>query len=124
MTEMKEGDKVPFFDAPVSSDSLFGPAGEGFAECFTETQKSSQAMRHFLPKRTSSSAACSRPRPELTQQTAKPTYTGRLQTWSKADLRPRQFYGPGSFTPLWFLMHPVGSAEGAAAPPVFFCGQL
>ncbi len=44
MTEMKEVDKVPFLDAPVSSGSLFGPAVEGFAEHFTEAQKSSQAM--------------------------------------------------------------------------------
>ncbi len=29
MTEMKEADKVPFFDTPVSSDSLFGQAVEG-----------------------------------------------------------------------------------------------
>ncbi len=32
MTEMKEADKVPFLDAPVSSSSLFGPAAEGFVE--------------------------------------------------------------------------------------------
>ncbi len=32
--EMKEADKVPFLDAPVSSGSLFGPAVEGFAERF------------------------------------------------------------------------------------------
>ncbi len=32
--EMKEADKVPFPDAPVSSGSLFGPAVEGFAERF------------------------------------------------------------------------------------------
>ncbi len=58
----------------VSSGSLFGPAVEGFAESFTEApQKSSQAMRHLLPERTSSSVASSRPRPALTQQTAKPT---------------------------------------------------
>ncbi len=50
MTEMKEADKVPFLDAPVSSGCLFGPAVEGFAECFTEAQKSSQVMQHFLPK--------------------------------------------------------------------------
>ncbi len=68
---MKEADKVPFLDAPVSSGSLFGPAVEGFAERFTETQKSSQAMRYFLPKRTSSSSASSCPRLAPTQQTAK-----------------------------------------------------
>ncbi len=72
MTEMKEADKVPFLDAPVLSGSLFGPAVEGLAERFTEAQKSSQAMQHFLPKRTSSSAASSRPRPAPTKQTAKP----------------------------------------------------
>ncbi len=76
MTEMKEADKVPFLDAPVLSGSLFGLAVEGFAECFTEDQKSSQVMRHFLPKRTSSSFASSRPRPAPTRQTAKPTPTG------------------------------------------------
>ncbi len=73
MTEVKEADKVPFLDTPVLSGSLFGPAVEGFAELFTEAQKSSQAMRHFLPKRTIFSAASSRPRPAPTQQTAKPT---------------------------------------------------
>ncbi len=75
MPEKKEADKVPFLDTPVSSGSLFGPAVEGFAERFVEAHKSSQAMRHFLPKRTSSSAASSRPRPLLTQQIAKPTPT-------------------------------------------------
>ncbi len=54
---------------------LFGLAVEGFAERFTEAQKFSQAMQHFLPKRTSSSSASSRPRPAPTQQTAKPTST-------------------------------------------------
>ncbi len=73
MTEMKAAEKFPFLDAPVSSGSLFGPAVEGFAECFTEAQKLSQAMRHFLPKCTSSSAASSHPKPVPTQQTAKPT---------------------------------------------------
>ncbi len=52
MTEMKEADKFPFLDAPVSSGSLFGPVVEGFVERFTEAQKSSQATQHFLPKRT------------------------------------------------------------------------
>ncbi len=45
---------------------------EGFAERFTEAQKSSQAMQHFLLKRTNSSTASSRPRPAPTQQTTKP----------------------------------------------------
>ncbi len=66
MTVMKEVNKVPFLDAPVLSGNLYGPAVESFAECFTKAQKLSQALRHFLPKRTSSSAASSRPRPAPT----------------------------------------------------------
>ncbi len=58
MMEMKEADKVPFLEAPVRQ-----PVWTSFAERFTEAQKSSQAMRYFLPKRTSSSAASSHPRP-------------------------------------------------------------
>ncbi len=73
MMEMKEADKVPFLDAPVASGSLFGPAVKGFTKCFTEPQKSSQAMQHFLAKRTSSTSASSHPRPAPTQLTAKPT---------------------------------------------------
>ncbi|KAL0148790.1 hypothetical protein M9458_055968 [Cirrhinus mrigala] len=40
--------------------SLFGPAVEGFAERFSAAQKMSQAMRHFLPKRSSSATASGR----------------------------------------------------------------
>ncbi len=75
MTEMKEAEKVPFLDAPVSSGSLFVPAMEGFAERFAEAQKSSQVMLHFLPKRTSSCSASSHPKSVATQQTAKPAPT-------------------------------------------------
>ncbi|ROL46421.1 hypothetical protein DPX16_0821 [Anabarilius grahami] len=62
-------DKTAFLDAPVSPSGLFGPAVEGFTERFTAAQKSSQATRHFLPKRSSSASAPSRPRPAPAQQT-------------------------------------------------------
>ncbi len=39
LTEIKDADKVSFLDAPISPSGLFGPAVEGFAECFTEAQK-------------------------------------------------------------------------------------
>ncbi len=48
------------------------PAVVGFGERFTEAQKSSQAMRHFLPKLSSSAAASSRPKSAPTQQPLKP----------------------------------------------------
>ncbi|KAL0149545.1 hypothetical protein M9458_055072 [Cirrhinus mrigala] len=72
LTEIKDADKVPFLDSPVSPTGLFGPAVEGFAKRFTASQKSSQAIRHFLPKCSSSSADSSRPKPVPTQQPAKP----------------------------------------------------
>lgn len=44
LTEIKDTDKVPFLDTPISPTSLFRPAVEGFTERFTEAQKLSQAM--------------------------------------------------------------------------------
>ncbi len=73
LTEMKDADKVPFLNSPVSPTGLFGPAVEGFAERFTAAQKSSQAMRHFLPKHSSSAAALNHPKMAPTQQPAKAT---------------------------------------------------
>ncbi|ROL53853.1 hypothetical protein DPX16_9553 [Anabarilius grahami] len=69
LTEIKDQDKTAFLDAPVSPSGLFGPAVEGFTERFTAAQMSSQAMKHFLPKRSSSASAPSRPRPAPAQQT-------------------------------------------------------
>ncbi len=40
--EIKDADKIPFLDSPVSPTGLFVPAVEGFAKWFTATQKSSQ----------------------------------------------------------------------------------
>ncbi len=74
LTEIKDADRVSFLDAPISPSGLFGPAVKGFAERFTEAQKASQAMRHFLPKRSSPAAAQSRPRTAPTQQPAKPAH--------------------------------------------------
>ncbi len=71
LTETKDADKVPFVDSLVSPTGLFGPAVEGFTERFTATQKSSQAMQHFLPKHSSSAAAFSRNKMAPTQQPAK-----------------------------------------------------
>ncbi len=49
MMEMKEADKVPFFHAPVSSGSLFGPAVEGFAERGCDTSSLSAPALPLLP---------------------------------------------------------------------------
>lgn len=72
LMEIKDVDKVPFLNALVSPTGLFGPVAGGFAEHFTKEQKSSQAMRHFLPKCPSSAAASCHPKSALTQQPEKP----------------------------------------------------
>lgn len=71
LTEIMEADKTLFLDSPVSPTGLFKPTVDGFAERFTTAQKSCQEMRHFLPKRSSSAAAFSRPKTAPTQQPAK-----------------------------------------------------
>ncbi|KAI2664125.1 ORF V: Enzymatic polyprotein [Labeo rohita] len=75
LTEIKDADKVPFLDAPISPTGLFGPSVEGFAERFSAAQKTSQAMRHLLPKRSSSTAASGRPKPTPPQQPVRPAST-------------------------------------------------
>ncbi len=63
---------MAFLDSLVSPKGLFGPAVDGFTERFTEAQKTSQALPHFLPKRSSTATVSSRPKPASTQQPAKP----------------------------------------------------
>lgn len=53
LTEIRNADKTALLDSPV----FFGSAVDGFAERFTMVQKTSQAMRHFLPTRPSAPAA-------------------------------------------------------------------
>ncbi|ROL55046.1 hypothetical protein DPX16_20307 [Anabarilius grahami] len=77
LTEIKDLDKMAFLDVPVSPSGLFGPAVDGFTERFTAAQKTSQAMRHFLPKRSSSASAVSRPRPAPAQQNKPATSTAQ-----------------------------------------------
>ncbi len=72
LTEIRDAEKMAFFDSPVSPKGLFGPAMDGFTERFTEAQKTLQALCHFLPKRPSSAAVSSRPKTATTQQSAKP----------------------------------------------------
>ena len=66
LTEIRDADKTAFLDSPVTASGLFGPSVSGFAERFTEAQKASSAMKHFLPKRSSSvqRRPKSTPRPE------------------------------------------------------------
>ncbi len=86
MTDIKDADKISFLDSPVSPTGLFRPEKEGFAKRFTGAQKSSQAMQHFLPKRSSSVAGSSHPK---TAQTPQPAKTVPPTTQTEAKLAPR-----------------------------------
>ncbi len=99
LTEIKDADRVSFLDAPISPSGLFGPAVEGFAERFTEAQKASQAMRHFLPKRSSPAAAQSRPRTAPTQQPAKPAPAVSAPQPARTQ-QPRGLHAQPDATPL------------------------
>ncbi|XDV14306.1 hypothetical protein PO909_014578 [Leuciscus waleckii] len=55
LSDMSDSDLATFLDAPVPS-GLFGPSVKGFTEHYSKVQKASQAMRHFLPRRSSSAA--------------------------------------------------------------------
>lgn len=48
LSEIKDANKTALLESPVSPSGLFGSMVDGFAECFTVAQKSSQAMRHVL----------------------------------------------------------------------------
>ncbi len=71
LTDIRDAEKMAFLDSPVSPKGLFGPAMDSFTERFTEAQKTSQALCHFLPKRPSMATVSSRPKPTSTQQPAK-----------------------------------------------------
>lgn len=70
LTEIRDAEKVAFLDSPVSPKGLFGPVVDGFAERFSEAQKTSQVLRHFLPKRSGSVTDSHQKAP--TTQPAKP----------------------------------------------------
>ncbi|KAL0173136.1 hypothetical protein M9458_033447, partial [Cirrhinus mrigala] len=74
LTEIKDTDKVPFLDAPISPTGLFGPSVEGFTERFSAAQKTSQAM-----------AASGRPKPTPPQQPVRPASTAPSATAAAAQ---------------------------------------
>ncbi len=51
LTEIRDADRVTFLNSPISPKELFGPAVDVFVKQITATQKSLQAMCHFLLKR-------------------------------------------------------------------------
>ena len=80
LTEMKDAEKAAFLDAPISQSGLFGPAVKEFAERFTEARKDSQAMRLFLPKRSSSSQSRQKPPQQQRVKTAPPVSQPRPES--------------------------------------------
>lgn len=89
LTEIKDTDKVQFLNALSFHNSLCRPAVEGFTERFTDAQKSSQAMQHFLSMHSSTEAASRWPKSAPTQQPTKPaTLPEEEGTKSKPPITP------------------------------------
>ncbi len=84
LTEIRDADKVPFLDSPVYLTGLFGPAVEEFAERFTVVHKSSQAMQHFLLKR--SALQLARVTPDLHLPRQLTDYPGRTQACASRQI--------------------------------------
>ena len=61
LSDMSESERTAFLDAPLSPAGLFGTSVKDFTDRFAEVQKATQAMKHFLPKRSSSAAGCAKP---------------------------------------------------------------
>ncbi len=101
LMEIKDADKIHFLDSPTG---LFGPAVEGFTECFTAAQKSSQAMQHFLPKRSRTAAASNR------QARAPPLTLGHMPP-SEVPGPPAQVCAGLNTTDV-FLIYGTGRGEG------------
>ncbi len=73
MKEMKEADKIPFLDAPIHRAVCLDQLWRALLNASRRLRSRLKRLQHFLPKRTSSSAASSCDRPVSTQQTAEPT---------------------------------------------------
>ncbi|CAM4725737.1 unnamed protein product [Leuciscus chuanchicus] len=77
-----------FLDAPLSSAGLFGTSVKDFVERFAEVQKASQAMKHFLLKRSSSAAGRAKPSARSSQPQPPPTAATSQRRQAQSS-RPR-----------------------------------
>ncbi|XDV24344.1 hypothetical protein PO909_028555 [Leuciscus waleckii] len=88
LSEMAESERTAFLDAPLSATGLFGSSVKDFAERFAEVQKASQAMKHFLPKRSSSAAGRAKPSAQSSQPQP-PSTASTSQHRQARSARPR-----------------------------------
>ncbi|XDV46035.1 hypothetical protein PO909_014012 [Leuciscus waleckii] len=88
LSEMAESERTASLDAPLSATGLFGSSVKDFAERFAEVQKASQAMKHFLPKRSSSAAGRAKPSAQSSQPQP-PSTASTSQRRQARSARPR-----------------------------------
>ena len=90
LSEMTDAERSVFLDAPISPAGLFGSAVKDFADRYTEVQKTSQAMKHFLPKRSSSATGRPKQPPARSSQPQPaPPAAAASQRRQARDQRPR-----------------------------------
>ena len=89
LSEMPDSERSVFLDAPVSATGLFGSSVKDFADRFAEVQKTSQAMKHFLPKRSSSASGRSKQPSARSSQPQPQPPAAASQRRQARDQRPR-----------------------------------
>lgn len=115
LTDIKDTDRVALLDSPVSPSGLFGSAVEGFPQHFTEAQKSSQVMGHFLLKRFAPTreTGCQKPPPA---QHTKPTSAQPQQQRAEPEVK-RQRPARSASAPRRRGPHPRITLDQAPPPP-------
>ncbi len=103
LTELKDTDRRALLNAPVSPSGLFGDAVEAITKRFSEAQKCSRAMSHFLPRRAAgqppahnrSSTASNRPskRPPSSSASLVPNPELAVHTKTMWQRTPKGRYG-------------------------------
>ena len=88
LSDMADSERAAFLDAPLSPAGLFGSSVKDLAERFAEVQKASQAMKHFLPKRSSSAAGRAKPSAQSPQPQLPPTAAAPQRRQARS-VRPR-----------------------------------
>ena len=89
LTEMGDSERNAFLDAPLSPAGLFGSSLSEFVERFSEAQKASQAFKHFLPKRSSSTAAREKPASRSSQPQPPPSASSSQRQQRSSQPRSR-----------------------------------
>ncbi|KAL0201658.1 hypothetical protein M9458_004845, partial [Cirrhinus mrigala] len=84
LAQMADVDKARFLDAPISQGGLFGDTVEDFAQQFSAVQKQTEAIKHILPRRDSTTMSA-RPQPPPARRRGRPPPAPKTPALSPAE---------------------------------------